>query len=156
MKNISKHISYREATKSRTAQKLGIYNIPTDEELKSMEMVAEKCFEPVRKAYGEPIGISSFYRCYTLNKALGGSRTSQHVKGEAIDIDADIFDNGITNADIFTFIKKHCDFTQLIWEFGNDKEPSWVHVSYDSDNLKRQILKAINKNGKTRYINYGE
>jgi hypothetical protein len=72
--------------------------------------------------------VSSFYRCPALNKAVGGSATSQHVKGEAIDIQC-IPGTGVTNAMIYNYILKNLEFDQLIWEFGNDKEPAWVHVS---------------------------
>ena len=152
MKRISQHISYKEATKSRTAVKKEIDNNPGEKELKNMGIVARRCFEPIRKAHGKPIGISSFYRSKELNKAVGGSKTSQHVKGMAIDIDADIYDNGITNADIFNYIRNNCRYTQLIWEYGTDIEPAWVHVSYDPDNLKCQILQVKKVHGKSRYI----
>ena len=142
MKNISNHISYKEAVKSRTALKKRIDNTPNCLELDRMNMVAEKCFEPVREYHKKPIGLSSFFRSKALNKAVGGSKTSHHAKGMAIDIDADLFDNGITNAEIFFYIKDNCEFTQLIWEYGTDDEPGGVHVAYDPDNLKKQILRC--------------
>jgi hypothetical protein len=88
MERISKHITFKEATFSATAQRLGIKNEPTLEHLKSMITVAEKCFEPLREWYGKPLRVNSFYRGKDLNKAVKGSATSQHCKGEAIDIDA--------------------------------------------------------------------
>ena len=139
---ISKHISYWEATKSQTALRNGIENIPSGEDMERMKIVAEKCFEPIRQWHGKPIAISSFYRSYDLNEEIGGSETSDHVKGCAIDIDADVFNNGVTNAEIFIWAAENLEFDQLIWEFGNDDNPAWVHISYRTNGTNRnQILK---------------
>jgi len=106
-----------------------------------MELVAYQIFEPLRAWHGKPIGISSFYRSPELNKAVGGSKSSQHMKGQAIDIDADIFDNGLTNRQIYLWIIRNLDFDQLIWEYGDEQNPAWVHVSYVSKEKNRhQIL----------------
>lgn len=141
MNNISQHITWAEATKSQTALRLGISNIPSNKEIEAMKLVAENCFEPLRKWWGKPIGISSFYRCRELNKAVKGSAFSQHMKGQAIDIDADIFNNGLSNYQIFHWLKENVDFDQLIWEYGNQREPAWVHVSYVSPiHNRNQIL----------------
>lgn len=154
MRNISKHISYDEATKSRTAIRNGIYNIPNATEIQRMEAVAQEVFEPVREALGgKPLRLTSFFRSIALNRALGGSSTSQHCKGEAIDIDAD--GSHTTNRDVFTYILENLEFDQLIWEFGDNLNPDWVHVSYKRNGENRcQVLKAIKQEGKTRYINY--
>jgi hypothetical protein len=153
MTNISKHITLAEAIKSETAVKLKIDNKPTVEHLEAMKVLAEAVFEPLRKHFGKPIGISSFYRSPEINKRIGGSSTSQHMLGEAMDIDANIYNNGITNAQIFNFIKNNLDFDQLIWEFGTDKEPQWVHVSYTKKRKNRkQILRAMKINGETKYL----
>jgi zinc D-Ala-D-Ala carboxypeptidase len=144
---ISEHISLSEATKSQEAVRKGIENIPTEEHLKAMRLVAEKVFEPLRKAFNKPLTISSFYRSPKLNKSIGGSETSQHCKGEAIDIDMGDF-----NSDIFHWIKNNLVFDQLIYEFGDTKNPSWVHVSYSENGNRKQILRAIKENGKTKYI----
>jgi len=133
MERISKHITFKEATFSATAQRLGIKNQPTLEHLKAMITVAEKCFEPLREWYGKPLRINSFYRGKDLNKAVKGSLTSQHCKGEAIDIDAGSISE---NKKIHDWIKDNLEFTQLINEFGFQ----WVHVSYDPKNLKKQCL----------------
>lgn len=154
MKNISKNITYIEATKSATAIKKGIDNTPTNETLEIMQYVAENVFEPLREHFNVPIGITSFYRSSALNKAVGGSSTSEHVNGSAIDIDADVFGR-ITNKEIFNYIKDNLNFNQLIWEFGNDNEPAWVHVSLKKSGNKKQILQAKKINGRTKYINYG-
>ncbi len=151
MVRISKHISYKEATRSVTALRLGIENIPNEYELQNMEMVAKKVFEPLREAVDAPIKINSFFRCEELNKAIGGSSKSQHCQGRAIDID-DIYGH-VSNAFMYYYIKDNLDFDQLIWEFGTDHNPDWVHVSYvDEDSNRKRCLKAIRENGKTKYI----
>jgi hypothetical protein len=100
-----------------------------------------------------PIHISSGYRSKELNDAIGGSQTSQHSKGQAIDIDMDGSSNGVSNADVYNFIKDNLEFDQLIWEFGTDKNPDWVHVSYVNGPNRKQKLKAVRTNGKTSYVN---
>ena len=147
---ISKHISYREGVYSRTATRLGIDNTPNDEQLENMELVAEEVFEPLRAWVGGPIKINSFFRSPKLNTAIGGSSKSQHCKGQAIDID-DTFGRA-TNAEMYHFIKKHLDFDQMIWEFGDEDNPDWVHVSYvSSDKNRNRCLQAYKENGKTKY-----
>jgi hypothetical protein len=147
---ISDHISYREGVYSITATRLGLNNTPNDEQLANMELVAEEVFEPLRSYVGGPIKINSFFRGPELNKAIGGSSKSQHCKGQAIDID-DTFGR-CTNAEMYHFIKDHLNFDQLIWEFGDDDNPDWVHVSYVSDkNNRNRCLKAYRENGKTKY-----
>jgi hypothetical protein len=156
---LSEHVSYTEATKSTTAVKLGIDNTPDDATFERMKYVAENVFEPIRNNFGVPIAITSFFRCPALNKAVGGSPTSEHVNGSAMDLDADVF-GLITNKDIFDYIKNNLDFNQLIWEFGTDREPAWVHVSCKESGNKKEILKAIREKNwagsmKTKYIPYG-
>jgi len=151
MDKISKHISYKEATRSATALRLGIENIPNEYQLQNMEMVAKKVFEPLREAIDAPIKINSFFRCEELNKAIGGSSKSQHCQGRAIDID-DIYGH-VSNAFMYYYIKDNLDFDQLIWEFGTDDSPDWVHVSYvDEDSNRKRCLKAYREDGKTKYI----
>lgn len=150
MVNISKHISYDEAVASVTGERLGIKNIPNVKVLENMKQTAEKIFEPLRDHFNVPILIISFYRCPSLNKAVGGSKTSQHVTGEAMDLRGT---GAVGNADIFHYIKSNIVFDQMIWEFGNDDEPSWVHVSF-SNKPRKQILKAIKQNNKTVYLNF--
>ncbi len=151
MVRISKHISYKEATRSATALRLGIENIPNEYELQNMEIIAKKVFEPLREAVDAPIKINSFFRCEELNKAIGGSSKSQHCQGRAIDID-DIYGH-VSNAFMYYYIKDNLDFDQLIWEFGTDDSPDWVHVSYvDEDSNRKRCLKAYREDGKTKYI----
>ena len=147
---ISKHISYKEGVYSNTATRKGIENDPNDDQLKCMETIAEEVFEPLRAYVGGPIKINSFFRSPELNKAIGGSGKSQHCKGQAIDID-DTFGR-MTNAEMYHWIKEHLDFDQMIWEFGDDDNPAWVHVSYVSaDDNRNRCLKAYKENGKTAY-----
>lgn len=147
---ISEHITIAEACKSQEAIRLGIDNKPDEVSLKNMILLAKKVFEPLRNHFNKPIGISSFFRSVEINKRIGGSLTSQHCKGEAIDIDADIF-GGLTNSELFHWIKTNCKFDQLIWEFGDENQPSWVHVSYKEKGNRNQILKAEKINGTTKY-----
>ena len=148
--SISKHISYKEGVYSRTATRLGIKNNPNAEQMENMIAIAEEVFEPLRAYVGGPIKINSFFRSPELNKAIGGSTKSQHCHGQAIDLD-DTFGK-CTNAEMFEFIKNNLDFDQIIWEFGNDENPDWVHVSYVSpDQNRKRCLKAFKENGKTNY-----
>ena len=148
---ISKHISYKEGVYSVTAIRKGIDNQPNEEQLSNMKLVAEKIFEPVRTHFKVPIKVNSFFRSPDLNKAIGGSTKSQHCKGQAIDID-DTYGK-IKNSDIYWWIKENLDFDQMIWEFGNNDNPDWVHVSYVSpDKNRNRCLKAYRDNGKTKYM----
>lgn len=150
---LSKNLALAELTKSDTAKRKGISNMPTPEHIENFKKLAEKVFQPIRDHFGVPINISSGYRSAALNKAIGGASSSQHCSGEAIDIDMD--GREITNAQVFNFIKDNLVFDQLIWEFGTDKNPDWVHVSYESTGKQRkQILKALRVNGKTSYAPY--
>lgn len=130
---ISKHISIEEATQSPTALRLKIDNIPSDEVLENMRLVAEKCFEPIRAWYGKPIKVNSFYRSLPLNKAVGGSASSQHVKGEAMDISAGSKEE---NKKIFDWAKANLKFDQLI----NEYDYTWVHISFKKDGNRNQTL----------------
>jgi len=147
---ISRHISYKEGVYSRTATRLNIDNKPNDDQMQNMCLIAEEVFEPLRVWVGGPIKINSFFRSPELNKAIGGSTKSQHCHGQAIDLD-DTFGRA-TNAEMYEFIRKYLDFDQMIWEFGDDDNPSWVHVSYVSEDKNRnRCLKAYKENGKTKY-----
>ena len=151
MDKISKHISYKEGVYSRTAERLGLKNDPSDDHLANMKIIAKKVFEPLRIHVGGPIKINSFYRGPELNKAIGGSSKSQHCHGQAIDID-DTYGNA-SNAEMYNWIKANLDYDQMIWEFGTDENPNWVHVSYVSPESNRnRCLKAYKDNGKTKYM----
>ena len=148
---ISKHVSYNEGIRSRTADRRGLDNTPNESQLKCMKEIAEGLFEPLREWVGGPIKINSFFRGEPVNTAIGGSKYSQHMKGQAIDID-DTFGHK-TNAEMYHYIKDNLDFDQLIWEFGDDKNPNWIHVSYVTHRENRKKLTIAKKvNGKTKYI----
>ena len=136
MKKISKHISYKEAVRSDYAKKHKIENEPNDEQLENMQLIAEKVFEPLREWVGGPIKVNSFFRSEELNTGIKGSLTSQHLKGQAIDLTT----MGLkTNLEIFNYIKDNLDFDQVIWEYGR-KNPVWIHVSYKAKNNRKQAL----------------
>ena len=150
---ISKHISYKEAVHSATAKRRGLENIPSEDQLHNMYKVAEFIFEPLRLYVGGAIKITSFFRSPEVNTAIGGSSKSQHCQGQAIDID-DVFGHK-TNYEMFNYIRENLDFDQLIYEFGTNDNPDWVHCSYVSKKLNRnRVLRAIRENGKTRYELY--
>jgi hypothetical protein len=150
MENISKHISYKEATKSLTAIRLGLENKPNEYELSNMIGVAENIFEPLREWVNDPIKVNSFFRSIELNEAIGGSARSQHCQGRAIDID-DTYGH-VTNAEMFNWVKENLNFDQMIWEFGDDENPDWVHISWVSkDQNRNRCLRAERIDGKTTY-----
>ena len=151
MKRISKHISYKEATHSDYAKQYGITNKPKKEHIENMELIAEKIFQPLREWVDHPIRINSFFRSEELNSRIGGSLSSAHKDGLAMDLDSL---GGKTNLVMFHYIKDNLEFDQLIWEFGSEECPDWVHVSYNYGKNRKQILKAVKKNGKTKYLNY--
>jgi len=150
---LSKNLALAEVIRSETAKRKGISNMPTPEHIENFKKLAENVFQPIREHFGVPIHISSGYRSAALNKAVGGSATSQHCTGEAIDIDMD--GTSITNRQIFDFIKDNLTWDQLIFEFGTEENPDWVHVSYESTGKQRkQILRAKKVGGKTTYVPY--
>jgi zinc D-Ala-D-Ala carboxypeptidase len=144
--NLSKHVTLAEFENSPTATTHGINNKMNESQIASAKLLCENVFEPLRLYLNIPIRISSGFRSVQLNKMIKGSLTSQHTKGEAMDIKID--------AKGFYFIKDKLEFDQLIWEFGNDEQPSWVHVSYKKSGNRKQVLKASKKNGKTIYSSY--
>ena len=140
MKRISKHISYKEAVGSNYAKQKGIKNKPNEDQVENMKLLAEKVFEPLREWVGCPIRVNSMFRSKELNSAIKGSSTSSHMKGEAMDITSMACgkENCKSNLDMFHWIKDNLEFDQLIWEFG--KEPKWLHVSYNKDKNRKQVL----------------
>ena len=140
MKRISKHISYKEAVGSNYAKQKGISNKPNEEQVENMKLLAEKVFEPLREWVGCPIRVNSMFRSKELNSAIKGSSTSSHMKGEAMDITSMACgkENCKSNLEMFHWIKDNLEFDQLIWEFG--KEPKWLHVSFNKDNNRKQVL----------------
>lgn len=153
---LSPNLTLSEVTDSPMAKRLGISNQPTPEHLENLKKIAEHIFEPIRNHFGVPIYISSGYRSSELNKAIkGSSKTSQHVSGEALDLQQTGKKNKITNKQVFDFIKDNLPFDQLIAEFPVNGEPDWVHVSYESTGKQRkEILVAKKVKGITEYISY--
>lgn len=151
---LSKNLTLAEVTKSATAIKHGISNKPTIEHMENLKALAENIFQPLRDHFGKPIGVTSGYRSQALNDLIGGASGSQHSKGEALDLDADVF-GGLENWQIFEYIKNHLEFDQLIWEFGTEEDPAWVHCSYKRDGRNRgEVLKVVKQNGKTIYTKW--
>ena len=149
---LSEHFSYAELTKSTTASRKGISNAPSKEHAANLVTLCNEVLEPLRKLYGRPIRISSGYRSPALNKLVGGSLASHHCLGMAVDIDQGSF---AENMKIFNLLKAYGSFTQLIFEFGNLEDgPDWVHVSYDKDELNREILRAVQIGKKTQYVKW--
>ena len=149
---LSKNLTLAEVTKSATASRLGIDNTPDEWTTENLRQIAINVFQPLRDAFGCPIYVSSGYRCPEVNRAIGGAKRSQHMEGRALDLDADTF-GGCTNAEIFHWIKENVEFDQLIWEFGDENNPNWVHVSYvyGGDNRGRCLKAYRDDKGKTVY-----
>lgn len=146
--NLSKNLTLAEVIKSQTAIRKGIDNRPSLHHIDNLTAIANAVFQPLRDWYGKPITVPSGFRSKELNVAIGGSKNSQHCIGEALDLDTQ-FDN----YKLFNYIKDNLKFDQLIWEFGDDSNPAWVHVSYSTDKQNRgQVLKAYKENSKTKYI----
>ena len=147
---ISKHISLKEGVFSQTATRRDLDNTPNEEQLENMKLIGEKVFEPLREWVGGPIKINSFFRGLPLNTAIGGAKSSQHMKGQAMDID-DTFGHA-TNAEMYNWVKENLDFDQMIWEFGTDENPNWVHISYVSPEKNRnRCLLAYKEKGRSKY-----
>lgn len=147
MMQISKHLSFEEATHSDTADSLGIINNnPNLSVIDNMKLLAENVFEPIREHFNVPINVSSVFRSLNLNNAIHGAITSQHCSGQAMDIN----NKKPSNKEIFDYIKKNLEFDQLI----NEHDYSWIHVSFSKDKNRKQILKGFKNNlGKTVYEN---
>lgn len=147
---LSDNLSLAEVTKSATAIRKGIANTPTATHLIALKEVSKNIFQPCREHFGKPLAVTSGYRSEALNEAINGSKRSQHSKGEALDLDADVF-GGFSNAELFNYIKLRLDFDQLIWEFGNNNNPAWVHCSYKTQGNRNEVLIAVKTNNKTTY-----
>ena len=150
MSQLSKYTTLQEVIKSNQASVLQIPNIPNTEQVANLKLVCTEIFDKVREHFGKPIGISSAFRSVELNRRINGAKNSQHMEGKALDIDGDLL-GGVSNKEIFDYIKNNCIFDQLIWEFGTENNPDWVHVSYNKGVNRKQILRAIKSGGKTIY-----
>ena len=152
MAYISEHISWTEAIRSKTAKKHEIENIPNQSQIVNMKSIAKNVFEPLRTWANEPIRINSFFRSPELCIKIKSKPTSQHTKGQALDIDAM---GQKTNGELFEYIKDNLNFDQLIWEHGDSENPDWIHISYvDKLNNRNRILRAVKKGNKTTYEYY--
>lgn len=150
--NLSENLELFEMTRSETAKRKGVSNQPTPEHTNNMIILANKIFQPIREHFGVPIYVSSGYRSAALNKKIGGARNSQHMTGEAMDIDMDGTDTGVTNVQVFNWIRENLVFDQLIWEYGNSSTPDWIHVSYSTSGTnRRQVLRATKGTFGTKY-----
>lgn len=150
MTQLTANFSLHELSKSETALRMGFDNTPDDEATENLRLLCEKVLQPVRDHYGKGVKVNSAYRSPESNAAVGGSKTSDHCKGMAADIEIP----GIANADLAQWIMDNLDYTQLILEFYTPGIPDsgWVHVSYDPNNLKNQELTATKVAGKTQYL----
>jgi hypothetical protein len=150
MTQITKNFSLHELTKSETALRHGLENKPGAVELANLTELAGKVLQPIRDHFAQGVKVNSGYRAPDVNAKVGGSRTSDHCRGMAADIEIP----GIPNAALAEWIKNNLAFTQLILEFYTPGIPDsgWVHVSYDPRNLKKQVLTATRKDGKTVYL----
>ena len=146
---LSKNLTLAEATKSQVASRRGIDNTPNAEQIRNLQLVAQHVFQPIREHFDVPVAVTSGFRSKQLNTAIKGAKNSEHTLGRALDLDADVY-GGVTNKEIFEFIKNNLDFNQLIWEFGDADNPDWVHVSYSEKGNKKQVLRAARATGSTR------
>lgn len=144
--NIGKYTTLEKLCKSQAALRHEIDNQPDAIQLHNLKLLIEKVYDPLCEHFQRSIPISSGFRSRQLNSIIGGAKNSQHATGQAIDLDCDGDGTPITNNAVFYWLYNNVEFTQLIWEFGDDRSPAWVHVSYDPNNLKKQVLK-IKKGG---------
>ena len=150
---LSNNLWLSEVIKSNTAVRRGIDNNPTELHISNLTYIAEKIFQPIREHFGSAIHVSSGYRSKGLNEAIGGSKISFHSHGMALDLDMDGRSNKITNADIFNYIKENLPYSELIWEFGTDENPNWVHVAIAKGREDEKVTKIAYKHNysKTQY-----
>lgn len=148
--NLTANFSLHEMTKSETALRMGLDNTPGEAEIENLRLLCEKVLQPIRDHYGKGVKVNSAYRSPESNSAVGGSKTSDHCKGMAADIEIP----GVANADLAQWIMNNLEYTQLILEFYTPGVPDsgWVHVSFDPAQLKKQELTATKVAGKTQYL----
>jgi hypothetical protein len=149
--NLTKNFTLHELTKSETALRHDLDNTPDQEAISNLQDLAFNVLQPIRDHYGRGVKVNSGFRHPEVNAKVGGSRTSDHCRGMAADIEIP----GVPNAELAEWIKANLPFTQVILEFYTQGIPDsgWVHVSYDPANLKKQALTAVKQDGKTVYLN---
>lgn len=133
---LSKNFTLEELTVTNSK----LPNKPNEEQIQSLKNLVKNVLQPLRDIYGKPIKVNSGFRSFAVNKTIGGATTSQHCKGEAADLDC------TDNSELFSIIREHLDFDQLIWESGDDIQPNWVHVSYKPKGNRKEVLRM--KDGK--------
>lgn len=148
--HLTKNFTLEEMTKSETALRFGLDNTPNDQELSNLVALCESVLQPIRDHFGKGVKVNSGFRDPEVNAKVGGSKTSDHCKGMAADIEIP----GVANADLAQFIVDNMTFRQVILEFYTPGIPDsgWVHVSYDITDNKKQVLTATKQNGKTVYL----
>lgn len=148
--NLTKNFTLSEMTKSETALRNNMDNTPGEAEIANLKRLCEQVLQPVRDHFAKGVKVNSGYRAPAVNQKVGGSPTSDHCKGQAADIEIP----GVANADLAKWITENLNFTQVILEFYTPGIPDsgWVHVSYDPQNLKKQALTAVKRDGKTVYL----
>ena len=148
--NLTANFTLSEMVKSETALRHDMDNTPGEAEIENLKRLAEQVLQPVRDHFAKGVKVNSGFRHPEVNAKVGGSKTSDHCKGQAADIEIP----GVANADLAKWITENLDFTQVILEFYTPGVPDsgWVHVSYDPQNLKKQVLTAAKQNGKTVYL----
>lgn len=144
--NIGKYTTLEKLCKSQAAERHGIDNQPDAIQLHNLKLLIEKVYDPLCDHFQRAIPISSGFRHPIVNSIIGGAKNSQHATGQAIDLDCDGDGTPITNNAVFYWLYNNVDFDQIIWEYGNDITPSWVHVSFNEAGNRRQVLK-IKKGG---------
>lgn len=150
MTQLTKNFSLHELTKSETAARHDMENNPGPTEIGNLTTLAGKVLQPIRDHYQKGVHINSGFRHPDVNAKVGGSRTSDHTKGMAADLEIP----GVPNPEVAAFIRDNLEFTQLLLEFYVQGIPDsgWVHVSYDPNNLKKQVMTATKQGGKTVYL----
>lgn len=153
---IGKYLTLEECCKSATATRLGIDNKPNQQQIIALQTLATNIYDKCCEKFLVKIPVTSGFRSKALNDVISGSSaSSQHMRGEAFDLDLDGTLNGVTNAQLFNYIKFNLNFDQLIWEFGTDSNPDWVHVSFDVAGKNRHnVFKSVKVNGKVSYRPY--
>ncbi len=148
---LTKNFSLEELTRSDTAERKGIDNSPTAEHIHNLAALCENVLQPLRDKVKHSIRVTSGYRSEKLNNAIGGSKTSEHSFGKAADIKLIIDGENKSEILYLAILEMGIPFRQMIWEFGDEETPSWVHISFNKDDNKKQTLRAYKENNKTKY-----
>ena len=143
---LSENFTLKELIKSNTATRKGIDNSPNDEVISNLKKLVLNVLQPARDKVGA-ITVSSGYRCQELNSWLGGAKNSQHIIGESSDIELLTGDNYL----LFKYIEENLEFDQLIYEYGDNSQPQWIHVSFRKGNNRKEVLRAYKENNRTKY-----